>query len=170
MMVATMHLNQQMATFSEAYARAVAAAAGFAVSTLNVDDDSIDMGFAARSQRIPSAPRLEVQLKCTARAPLSHEEDGFGFDLPIKNHRDLCQLTVVPRLLVVLLVPAEPDEWLAATDQHSILRHAAYWLSLRGQTQSLNQSTVRVRLPKSQRFDPASLTTLFAKVAAGELA
>jgi hypothetical protein len=53
-----MDLAAQKEQFSRTYVGAVAAAAGFAVYVPNVDDDSVDLGLAAREAcmtRLPAA-------------------------------------------------------------------------------------------------------------------
>ena len=63
-----MDLAQQKQEFSKAYVKAIAAAAGYATQEPTVDDDSVDLGVVARGGGgTVRSPRLDLQLKCTAR-------------------------------------------------------------------------------------------------------
>ena len=160
-----MDLNQRKEQFSRAYVHAVASVAGFNTYSPRVDDDSIDLGIAARrSELMPGAPRVEVQLKCTGRPALGAEEAHIAFPLKLKNYDDLRAETSVPRLLVVLCVPEACEAWLDADDERTILRHAAYWVSLRGQPDTVNEASITVHVPKAQRFDALALAALMARV------
>ena len=72
--------NRQKEQFSDAFIRAVAAAAGYAVSKPSVDDDSIDWQIAATGGKgTTRSPRLELQLKC--RTNLNVLADAFRLPL-----------------------------------------------------------------------------------------
>jgi hypothetical protein len=113
---------------------------------------------------MPGAPRVELQLKCTARPALAADEGHLPYSLKLKNYEDLRARTAVPRLLVVMCVPEATDAWFVAEDDRAILRHAAYWVSLRGQPETANGSSVTVQVPRVQRFDPPALMALMARV------
>ena len=81
----------------------------------------------------PRRPRLEVQLKCTARNVL--HDTYLRFPLELKNYNDLRAADILtPRILVVMTTPDTLNDWLAQTEQEMILRHRLYWVSLRGMT------------------------------------
>src|SRR4051794_902475 len=108
-----MDLNQRKEQFSVAYLRAVSAVAGLALAPPNVDDDSVDWTVYATGQSgLPRRPRLDLQLKCTARDVLA--EDAVKFPLKIKNYDDLRTDDLhTPRILVVLVVPEDMGDWLS---------------------------------------------------------
>ncbi len=63
-----MDINQQKEQFSITYIRAIAAVAGYSLYRPEIDNDSVDLGIVARGGTgIILSPRLELQLKCTAR-------------------------------------------------------------------------------------------------------
>jgi hypothetical protein len=160
-----MDLNQQKEQFSRAFVHAVASVAGFNTYRPEVDDDSIDVGIAARRSALtPGAPRVELQLKCTSRPALAVEEAHLAFSLKRKNYDDLRAKTSVPRLLVVMCVPETSDAWLIAEDDRAILRHAAYWVSLRDRPETPNETAVTVHVPRVQRFDPPALVALMSRL------
>ncbi len=149
-----MDIAQQKEQFSFAYLRAVAAVAGYALYRPEVDDDSVDWGLAARGEAgTPRRPRCEVQLKCTARDLL--DADRIRFPLKRKNYDDLRDADVlVPRVLVVVLVPPSLTDWLRQTEEELAMRHAAYWLSLRDHPDVPNEETVTVYLSRAQQLTP----------------
>ncbi|HEY7422650.1 MAG TPA: DUF4365 domain-containing protein [Gemmataceae bacterium] len=148
--------EQQKEQFSIAYVRAVAAAAGVNIYRPEVDADSLDIGFAVRSiiGRL-RPPRLEAQLKCTT-------ENGDGaanlrFELKIKNYNELRGAHLVPRVLIVVVVPKRPQDWLSQDHESLALHHCGYWLSLRDMPEMTNRKSVIVRIPRTQIFTVAAL-------------
>ena len=111
-----------------------------------VDDDSIDMGIIGE---IPGRrPRLELQLKCTAR----RIADVMRFPLKRKNYDDLRCDCWVPRILVVVAVPERSEDWLAETENQLVMHCRAYWASLAGQPETTEEDAVTVELPANQPF------------------
>lgn len=128
-----MYPTQQKEQFSIAYLRAVVAVAGYNIASVDVDEDSIDIGLRGnrRDGTFRKAPVLDVQAKCTAT------DDGRGpylpVDLSIKNYDDLRESSRhVPVILVVVCVPPDLGDWLEETPEHTAMRRCAYWLSVRG--------------------------------------
>ena len=97
-----------------------------------VDDDSIDLGIAGRvAHDIPRRPRIELQLKCTNVKAL--RGDHIVYALKLKNYDNLrLDDPIVPRMLVVVLVPGHESQWLRQTEEESCLRRCAFWRCLRG--------------------------------------
>lgn len=164
-----MDLNEQKQQFSVAVARAVAAVCGLAYNEPGTDDDSVDATLAKRGgSGTTRSPKLDMQLKCSAvLAPgLTH----IPLSLPIKNYDELRPTNVmVPRILVVTLVPVELDDWLTCSEDQLVLRKCAYWLSLRGLPASENKEAVSVYIPRAQIFDAAGVQDIFKRLQASEL-
>jgi hypothetical protein len=156
--------GQRKQAFSIAYARAVAAVAGYAVFSPETDDDSVDLGFASGSG-LARRPRIEAQMKCSADDQL--RDDDFSFPLSIKNYNDLRADTLVPRILVVVRVPPEPDDWLDMSEEQLCLRYCGYWHSLYGAADTTATTNVTVRIRRGQRFGPEDLTAMMGRVQAG---
>lgn len=148
-----MDAKKQKEQFSIAYVRAVAAVAGVGVSHIEVDDDSVDV-MLTRSGGL--APKLDLQLKCTAEHPPAGSQ--VSFPLKLKNYEDLSREVLVPRLLVVLFVPDTPINWLHITTEQTILRYHARWLSLAGMPETTNDTNVTVHLPAENIFTPDIVT------------
>jgi hypothetical protein len=113
---------------------------------------------------------LKVQLKATVRAP-AEVGDSLSYSLSgIQQYDDLrCETVSTPRILVVLFLPAQAQEWITHTDEALSLHKCAYWVSLRGATASSNKTAQTVYLPKHQRFDADGLRDLFAMISRGDI-
>ncbi len=120
-----MDLSQRKEQFSRAYIHAIATVAGFTLYEPKVDDESVDLGIAGRiASDIPRPPRLEIQLKCTSDKIIKGKD--IVFSLKRKNYDDLRHDDlIVPRLLVVLVVPRKDDDWLTHNETETTIRHCA---------------------------------------------
>ncbi len=163
-------LNNLKAEFGGAYLRAVAHAAGFYVQDASrmMDADGVDFTLFQRGSRGQMrSPKLDVQLKTTAGEP---GEDHLVIDLSVKNHEELRATNYqIPRVLVVVVVPEDPAEWLDASEDQLVLRRCGYWCSLRGEPETENTTTQRVRIPRTQLFHVEPLRALMTSVAEGAL-
>ena len=155
-----MDVNQQKEQFGRAYVRAIAAAAGFVTYTPGVDDDSIDMGIAASGKKSRRRPRLELQLKCTAKGV----EHVMRFPLKLKNYNELRCDCWVPRILLVVAVPERPEDWVTETDGQVVMHCRAYWTSLAGWPETANTYTVTVELPPDHLFSVDELNRLMDSI------
>ena len=105
----------------------IAAVAGVKVLRTEVDDDNIDIGLERTGG---CAPKLDLQLKCTADA--LPDSGDIAFPIKLKNYDDLRRSTVAPRWLVTMFVPPDCDDWftVATPPNEILLRHCAWWISL----------------------------------------
>lgn len=164
----TMDLNKQKEQFSIAYVRAVIAAAGFTVYTPEVDDDSIDLGITGSAPfDLPIRPRVEVQLKSTANQRALHQGQ-VHFPLKIKNYDDLRLPSLVPRVLLLVVMPDDVSDWLRHTEEELVLSGCGYWLSLFGYPSTENTESVTVQIPRAQQFTPEALRAIMKRVNDGE--
>jgi hypothetical protein len=164
-----MHINNKKEQFSISYVRAVASVAGFAAYKLEVDDDSVDLGLAASGEMgTVRSPKLDMQVKCTSREIMGNE--SLAFPLTVKNYNDLRPENVlVPRILIVALVPNDLVDWLAHSEEELLMRHCAYWMSLRGMGETDNQENITVHLPRNNQFTVEALTGIMVRIGAGGL-
>jgi hypothetical protein len=110
---------------------------------------------------------LDLQLKATTNADNS-DPATIGYDLRVADSDKLRRVDVsVPRVLVVLELPAVETAWITQTVDELILRRAAFWVSLRGRTAATVTTTTRVRLPRANVFTPAAVTDLLTRIRAG---
>jgi hypothetical protein len=158
-----MELSQQKEAFSNAYFQAVVAVAGYALAKPSPDEDGIDWIVCARSVReTPRSPRLEVQLKCTARGAL--DDTDLRFPLEVHYYESLCREAHLPRILVVVTVPEQLENWMSQTEEEMILRYCGYWVSLRGAQGTANTNNITVRLPRAQQFTPDALREMMRRI------
>lgn len=148
--------------------RAIATVAGYSCYEQETDLESVDIGFASLgyqgSRR--AAPRLEAQLKATSRDILLSAE--LAFPLKVKNHNELCGPGyLVPRILIVVVVPEGLDDWLQHSEDSLIMRHCGYWISLENAEETDNVDTVTVHIPRVQQFNVASLQRMMQDISQG---
>lgn len=122
------------------------------------DQNSKDIEFTAPDVYGASGGQLAAQLKCTHTVDPSGPT--FTYDLEVKDYDRLRvprEKLYVPRVLIVVHVPEDPDEWMASGPEQMVLKRCAYWVSLTGARPTTNTSTVAVNIPTEQVFDVASL-------------
>ena len=129
----------------KAYVRAIAAQAGLICSEPE-GDYGIDLCLRAIRSRGPRLAdvggQLDLQLKSTTRAHVS--DSAVLFDLEKKTTMT-CekQGDNVPRILVVLLMPLDENQWISQSPGELVLRGGGYWLSLEGYPSTSAAKTVR---------------------------
>jgi hypothetical protein len=166
-----MYINTQKEEFSYAYINAVASAAGFSfqIASRPLDQVGVDVtitGLVSPGSR--RRTRLDVQVKCTSRDVI--DSNNLRYPLDIKNYEELRNdyPDDDPLILVVVLVPDNVDDWLHQSETELCLQHCAYWVSLRGQPATENQTTVTVYLPRQNIFTVNTLKNLMQRIATGE--
>jgi len=108
---------------------------------------------------------IKVQLKATIAALADNGTNLSYFLSGVNRYNDLRTATVdVARILVVLFLPADAQEWLNHSAGELALRKCAYWQSLREAPVTTNGSGTTVYLPKAQMFTPQSLTDLAVRL------
>jgi hypothetical protein len=166
-----MDLSQRKEQWSHVYVRAIATAAGYTVYKPEVDDDSVDLGISGRmSGDLPCAPRVELQLKGTW--DLVTQEDYLVYRLKRKNYDDLrytASQVLVPRILVVVLIPKKDMDWHTQTEAELVVRRCGYWVSLQGQEPYAGRGDkVRVGVPRGNVFSVQGLRELMRRAALKE--
>ena len=69
----------------------------------------------------------------------------------------------------MVVVPERVEDWFVLSDDSLILRHCAYWASLRGLAPKENEYSITVDIPIIQRFDVTALGAMMERIRAGEL-
>ncbi|MGB6301022.1 MAG: DUF4365 domain-containing protein [Rivularia sp. (in: cyanobacteria)] len=104
-------------------------------------------------------PRLEVQVKSTSTAVIDNE--FIRYPLKLKNYNELRKSrTLVPKILVIILLPDNPNEWVNQSETELCLRRCGYWLSLKGQPETQNAESVTVYLPRQQLFTVSTVKNI----------
>jgi hypothetical protein len=160
-----MYPSHMKESFSFAYAVAVISAAGYNYTHPVFDYNSVDFSIRGTANEVPHAyPCLDVQLKCTSEARLTR--DFVHHRLPRKNYDDLRRIGSQSRILIVVLVPHLTGHWLNSSDRRMRLQRCGYWMSLRNQP-AVDQETITVRLPRSQRFTIEGLRSIMTTLEQG---
>jgi hypothetical protein len=150
--------------YSLAYVRAVAALAGCDVNGVSVDVNGIDLTIAETDdERHPMLPKVDVQMKCTARETVIGP-DYLVFDLDVNTFRKLRRPATVPKILVVVYVPKNPADWIVQGEDEMHLRHCAYWQTFHSESDTANDTAIRVRLPRAQIFNVTALQAILSKI------
>jgi hypothetical protein len=141
---------------SWAYARTIAAGAGYETYEPDFDRDSIDLGIMAGGQM---RPNIHVQLKATIN--LRRAGEFFKFSLKKKNYDDHRAPTQVPRIVVVLALPKKDTDWLNVSVSKLVIKKCAYWVSLRRKPELPDgQESVTIEIPAANIFDVPGLRKL----------
>lgn len=162
-------LTDLQAQFSLAYVRAVAAVAGYfaAERDRGADKDGIDMEIHRRGPKgLTRSPRLEIQVKSERRdAPT---DDTFSYKLKAKNFNDLCSsglVELVPRILVLVLVPTDLTTWMGHSEAELALRHCGYWANLANEKPLANGVTSKaIHISRLNIFSPHALDIIMCRI------
>jgi hypothetical protein len=150
---------------SIAYVHAVAAGAGYVVSKKDFDRDGIDVTFEAGGA---FRPKVDAQLKATVNLQLN-EQGIFRYPCRLRNYDLLRIETQTPRILIVLHLPNAPEEWLAISLGHLVLRNCAYWACLTGLPEVDNQTSVTIDILPVRVFHVEGLRALMEMSRAGRI-
>jgi hypothetical protein len=161
------HITHRQEAFSGAYIRAICAVTGCAIESNTLDNDKIDYTVSSRVRgRIKHKPKIDIQAKCHMRGVAAHDDIPLTIDIETYNNlRD--PLLSNPRILVVVLAPEEISTWIQQSDAELILRHCAYWLSLKGLPDTENATSKTVHLPRGNIFTPAALREMMDRTSNG---
>ncbi|CAD6562577.1 DUF4365 domain-containing protein [Paraburkholderia sabiae] len=166
-----MFISNQKEQFNVAYVHAIASQAGLNTGNMRVDDQSIDLDVDGK---IPTAtknrfPKISLQLKATSQKMVKN--GVIKFPLPRKNYDDLKNdRLIVPRYLIVLLVPDDTDDWIQHHAQHMSLHNTCYWASIKNDPSVKGRSKVTVDIPLTQRLNTVSLLHLVTLASEGKCA
>ena len=73
----------------------------------------------------------------------------------------------IPRILVVVLIPETPEDWLTQSETELCIRNCGYWSSLRGMPETPNTNSVNVTIPKTNQFTVAALQSIMETISQG---
>ena len=152
--------EHRMEQLSRAYAQAVAAVCGCTCARPEPDygnDMTLRLVERKGNAYRPVGRSLDLQLKSTTKAIVTGDE--VIHDLDARTDNILRHATHgAPLYLVLLVMPPDPAEWTAQSEERLELRRCAYWLSFRRAPAVPNTRSVRIRIPRQNQFTPAALT------------
>ena len=151
---------------SRAYVHAIASRCGLGCSFREFDY-GIDLSVHAIRQKgqryFESGFNLDIQAKSSTRATLT--PSTVMYDLEVKNYDDLRDIDVgCPRILVLLLLPEDEEDWTEQSESNLLLRRCAYWLSLRGMEPTTNTASVRITIPRANIFSINILLAIMDRI------
>jgi len=163
--------NELKEELSYAYIHTIAARAGFSCDRPHKDRQSMDVQInsegPACTDYLFHQAHLGVQLKATA---IELPEGDISFSLPIKNYNDLRRPQVIPRVLVVFVLPPDAHQWQEhEIEVHLLSRRCAYYLNLFGAPEVANEAYRTVHIPRGNVLTVSSLSDLMARSSRGEL-
>ncbi|MDD5181830.1 MAG: DUF4365 domain-containing protein [Candidatus Nanoarchaeia archaeon] len=163
--------NDIKEALSRAYIQAICCMGGYNYST-DAKDYGFDFTIKGILQRpsgkcCPSGLSLDIQLKATT----DYEIDAthIKYQLRNKNYNDLAQNMEggTKRILVVLLLPANKQEWLAQDIRSLIIKKCAYWLCLEGMPLKVNEdSATTIQIPTQNMFSVDNLNRIMTQIQA----
>ncbi|WP_432092509.1 DUF4365 domain-containing protein [Streptomyces sp. bgisy100] len=157
-----------METLQVGYLHAVAAAAGCSLAQ-PFPDNGIDwhVSHGAPGHAVDDEVTIKVQLKCTYQTAPRPAGPAFSFTLDNDHLVKLARTPVaVHKILVVMLAPRRPEEWLRASHDCLELRHCCYWINLAGHPVTGRRRTT-VRIPTARIFDDRALCEIMTRVGVG---
>jgi hypothetical protein len=161
--------NHRQEALCRAYVQAVAALAGVATS-VPTPDYGVDVSLREIEQRgqrhLDTRLQLDLQLRSTTRAGVT--DTHVRYDLDAESYDFLREPSLTRCLLVVLVLPEDETMWLSQSLDELIVRHCAYWLSLRGADSTSAKSSVRVSIPRSQVFSAQAVRAILTRLRQGE--
>jgi hypothetical protein len=159
-------LEHRQEALSWAYLEIIAARCGFSCSSPDFDygmDVTIHDILQHEGRYVESGFKLDVQLKSTTTAILTPTH--VLYDLAITAYNDLrVETHGLPRILVLLVLPSEENEWTAQSEDCVELRRCAYWASLRGMKATKNKRAIRISIPRINVFSIESLRSLMDRI------
>jgi hypothetical protein len=151
--------------FSRAYVHAVAAQAGVLCSKPD-PDYGIDLSLReveVRGRRLwDTGVQVDLQLKSTTRASITATEVTHDLEVAAYNN-----LRVVPkgapRILVLVVLPDNEEEWLNQSASELCMRRCAYWTSLEGAPETTAKVTRRITIATTNVFSADAITNLLER-------
>lgn len=161
-----MDRNTRQGAFGEIFVRALAVASGVTIakSEPDVTGDDFTFGYPGTLGGI-SFPKVDVQVKSWSR-PIS-DDRFWSYPMQVKHFNNLAGNTyLLPRFLVLVVVPDEPDQYAIGEHCRLVLRHSAYWVSLRSLSRldTTTKTKVTVKVPKTNLLTTTSLLGLLEMV------
>ncbi|EGQ8512162.1 DUF4365 domain-containing protein [Vibrio parahaemolyticus] len=90
----------------------------------------------------------------------------FSTTYNIKNYNDLREVDDLPKILIVVFCPKDNQEWVQHSSLQSNVRFSGYWVSLEGEPEVSNKTSVTVKVPFSQAFNNLTLIELMKQYSA----
>ncbi len=99
---------------------------------------------------------IDFQLKASKN--ITVKEEYITYDLDADAYNDLVKKDRgMPRILILMKLPDDNEDWLHITEENTILRDCAWYTSLVGNPITSNSSTKTIQIPRNQLLTPHKL-------------
>lgn len=160
-----LHSGHTKEQYSIAFVHALATRARCKIQGLDVDDEQVDLTIRQKADHLQfSRVAVDVQMKCTSQDVV--RDDGLHFSITRKQYDGLRERGVLKKILVVLAVDLEFDNWMTISPNDLLMRGAAYWLGMDGLPAISTDSTTLI-LPDANRFDVDQLLDMLSRIGNG---
>ncbi len=169
-MITSQHMKEGM---SRAYALAVGYKAGMNCAVgfefdYKVDGSYREVEVLPNNKMSDSGWAIDFQLKATKN--ITVYEDYITYNLEVDTYNDLIKSDRgIPRILIVMKLPEDNHEWLQVSEDNTILRDCAWYISLVGLKVSENSKTKTIKIPRNQLLTPSKLIELMEEAKKGGL-
>ncbi|MFE6609492.1 DUF4365 domain-containing protein [Amycolatopsis sp. NPDC057786] len=142
---------EHQGAFGQSFVHVLASAAGLTVAREDIDSRGFDLtiGHKGKLGQLRH-PNIEVQVKSWSKRIAVEQQGYWKYELRTRHYNELAGTDfMVPRFLVLVIVPDDWHDYVDHAPSSTELRHAAYWMSLRDHpTSNLKpDSKVRVDVP-----------------------
>jgi hypothetical protein len=165
----TLHMEE----LQKSYIQAIAAAAGCTVGEFRVDANKEDLIIEHRSTAHVEdlVMSLRLQLKSTHTVPHSAFSSAAGATFSyVLDNETLAVLAApnftIPRILVVMLMPEHPQDWVLTGSDHLALHNRCYWVNLTG-VRATGAASTTVQIPWANVLDAQSLCDIMGRIGMG---
>lgn len=160
--------------YGEALIGAMAGAAGLVATRRSLDADGIDLTIL-HPGRLAGRRHAAIDVQVKSWSSAREVGGAYAFPLARANYDNLVGVIgedfPVARLLLLVVVPPDQDDYMLVEESCISLRHCVYWLDLMGEpplAEDENMSSRTVYVPRSNRVDATILRSLLARDFAGE--
>lgn len=169
--------NHRKETLSIAYVQSLAGKAGLIIEC---GKGSFDYGVDGRfslvkiyensDERFESGLPLLFQLKSSSNYAMKQDFVSFtmktnAYNKIIERNNSISQKLI----LIAFCMPKNEDEWLDVTEERLVIKNACYWYEILDKDKKPEDSTIALKIPRTNLFTPAKLKELMDKVQKGEI-
>lgn len=157
-----------MEDMSVAFVQALCAANGYSISKCNHDNDGWDLSIECKGKpaedSIMYSPAIQVQLKSSYSKIRENEDGSISYSLEVKNYKTLIENNrMIPQILVVFYMPQEEEHWIEQTPDWLKIKKCAFWISLRGLTDTDNKESITITLPSDHLLTKDTLKDIMVR-------
>jgi hypothetical protein len=152
--------NQE--AISQCFLKAIAASADVATNFHPQDINSED-GVLSKRVTLQNGSSIDVsvsfQLKTVFSSTNYHYDENHNliYNLKAKNYQDLILNATHPRMLAVLVLPSNEEDWVRVSIEELVMKQRMYWVCLTGYPPTTNPESISVKLPADHILNSTEL-------------